>query len=251
MQTIKVLLVDDDPIALEENAKIFSSFPNVEVVGAVDTGLAMNQFLQTHAVDLVTLDIEMKQESGFSLAEYLHRAFPDVLYLFLTGYVDFALKGYQYQPVTFLTKPISFVQVEQALRIVSERLDARDNTMRKKHQVIGIHTKSGMEIVNVDEVLYIEKKGRRCELVCRDGRRVSTAETIQQLDKEFSEYGFFQSHQSFLVQLDEVCSVTQGKFANGYVLKLRSCQEEIPLSRKRYPVLQELLSRTGLHNLNV
>ena len=99
---LKILLVDDDANAMRITRRALELYEDIEVVGAVDCGLAAMEFVKANVVDLVLLDIEMQDMSGFEVASYIHKNYPKIQYVFLTGHTDFAVDGYAYQPLSFL-----------------------------------------------------------------------------------------------------------------------------------------------------
>lgn len=241
---LRVLLVDDDPSCREELRQTLSAFPDISVVGeAGDTASAV-RLLRSAAVNLVFLDIELGAESGFRLAQYIHKAFPDCLVIFLTGHVNFALEGYEYGPVDFLVKPINLIRLEQALLQVQERqqLSGRDSGDVR----IGIQSGNRLEIVDVQKILYLEKRAWKVELVCEGGKTISTRESLQALEPDFLPYGFYRCHQSFLIPIRRIVSIQLDDSKSTYSIQLDGTDAVIPLSRQRLHPLRQLLNERGL-----
>ena len=90
---LKILLVDDDADAMKITRRALELFDRATVVGEASSGIAAMEFVKSNAVDLVLLDIEMQDMSGFEVASYLHKNFPKIQYVFITGHTDFAVDG--------------------------------------------------------------------------------------------------------------------------------------------------------------
>lgn len=242
MTELRVLLVDDDSACLGELRRDLSAFPYVTVAGEARNASEAIALLQRGAANLAFLDIELGAESGFRLARHIHAAFPACKVIFLTGHVDFALEGYEYGPVDFLVKPVSLLRLEQALLRVREQAGAAREGGDTR---IGIQSGNRLEIVSVQKILYLEKRGRQVLLACEGGENIVTRETLQKLEPAFLPHGFYRCHQSFLVPLRRIRSIRQDESRHTYSLLLEGTAERIPVSRDRFGELRTLLARSG------
>ena len=242
---LKLLLVDDDELSMKITKQALALSEEAVVAGTAASGMEAIAFIQNHPVDLVLLDIEMDEMNGFEVASYLHKYYPDIQYVFVTGHTDFALEGYRYQPLSFLVKPISISRLERVLELANEK--CRPAASKPPQKQIGLHVDSRLEIVNICDVAYLETAGRKVRVVCTDHKILETGETLKKLSGVFEEYGFYRSHQSFLVQLALIESISPDLFHRSYLIRLRGITETIPLSRDRYTPLRTLLEQQGIH----
>lgn len=241
---LRILLVDDEPHARSHLAALLEDFPHVAVAGSVSGGAEAVSFLRRTAVDLIFLDIEMGDVSGFDLARHIQAAYPKVMLVFLTGHVDFALNGYEFQPLDFLIKPVNPLRLERVILQAEEQLGKR--TPKTPAVRVGLQVNGGLEIIQVDSILYIEKQGRKVYLVPARGSRYQSYDTMQKLQGIFELYGFFRCHQSFLVRLDAIQGVYLDETRKCHKILLFGAEEQIPLSRGKYPELRERLAGRGL-----
>ncbi len=238
---LHILLVDDEPHARSHLAALLEDFPNVTVAGSVSGGAEAISFLRRTAVDLIFLDIEMGDVSGFDLARHIQSVYPKVMLVFLTGHVDFALNGYEFQPLDFLIKPVNPLRLERVILQAEEQLGKR--TPKTPAVRVGLQVNGGLEIIQVYSILYIEKQGRKVYLVPAKGSRYQSYDTMQKLQGIFELYGFFRCHQSFLVRLDAMQGVYLDETRKCHKILLFGTEEQIPLSRGKYPELRERLRR--------
>ena len=242
---LKILLADDDADAMGITRRALELFDDIDIVGEAGSGAEAIEFVKNNAVDLVLLDIEMRDLSGFDVASYLHKNYPKIQYVFITGHTDFAVDGYAYQPLSFLVKPISVSRLERILELAREKCaDAPEPAT--PHRQIGLHVDSRLEIVDIADVIYLETVGRKVRVVCKNGRSLDSAETLKKLFAIFEDYGFYRCHQSFAVQLDQIESISSDMFHRSYVIKLRDSDREIPLSRDNYAALRGVLEKRGI-----
>lgn len=245
---LSVLVIDDDQITKEITIQALERFEDVKVVGAVDSGEEALHFLRETIVDLAFLDIEMDEMNGFEVAKKIRSLFPQVMYVFLTGHVEYALSGYDYQPLSFITKPISITRLESVLEIARQKKGDSSEIGQKVKQ-IGIHVDGKLEIIRTDDVAYMENIGRKVHIVCRNHREMDTNESLKKLSLIFEEYGFFRSHQSVIVNLELIESIKPDMFKRTYQIKLKGIQELLPLSRDKKAELQQLLKERGIQVL--
>lgn len=240
---INILLVDDESSCLDSTKSALGNFSYVNIIGEATSAEEAINILQKHEVDLVFLDIEMNDINGFELAKHINSIYPNTMIIFLTGHTSFALTGYEYQPVDFLIKPVNMLRLEQALTRVK---NLKYNIKEKKETKIGIHVEGGFEIINVNDISYIEKSGRKVYIVCENGDKFNSRDSLQKLENIFRDYGFYRSHQSFLVPIEKIKSIVVDEFRRSYTLKLDNVEEKLPLSRDKYNEVKELLLKKGM-----
>ncbi len=243
---IPVLLVDDEAEIRSAVRELLADYEDFRIVGEAECKSDALALLREHPVSVIFSDIQMEGGSGFELAEMVHRLYPDILVVFLTGYTDFALDGYRYGPVDFLVKPVSRERLEQTL----ERIRGRLLRERKPESVprIGLQTGSGYHIVDVRAIAYLEKEDRRVKIFWKDGSSDYVARTMQELEEILLDHDFFRCHQSYLVPLRDIQRIQKESFGRSYKICL-SGGLSLPLSRQKYYMLRDILSERGIQQL--
>jgi len=118
---MRILLVDDEPLALERLEVALASVPDVELVGTASDGLEARDKIAALNPDLAILDIQMPELSGMELAQSLPGLpqRPDII--FVTAFDRFAIEAFGVEATDYLLKPVSF----DRLRIAIERVRRR------------------------------------------------------------------------------------------------------------------------------
>ena len=240
----QVLLVDDDAESRHVMREMLTEHGGFPVAGEASCKTEALAALEDRPVDVVFSDIQMAGGSGFELAEMIHRRWPDVLVVFLTGYADFAVDGYFYGPVDFLVKPVSRERLDHALVRLSERL-GREEQRSGPDGRIGLPTEDGYRIIDVADIAYLEKLDRRIRILWRDGSSSYIAKTMQELEDILVSYDFFRCHKSYLAPLGDVLRIQKERVGRYYKLWLKG-GVELPLSRQKYYELREILSERGI-----
>lgn len=243
---IKTVIVDDEKTARDATVSALSNFERIKVVADVENISELMAVLKENKVDLAFLDIEMPDNTGFELAKYINTHYPTILIIFLTGHAGFAQDCYDFEPIDFLTKPINILRLERAIQRVEKTLSKKfgDNSANKQTK-IGINFEGGYQIINIDNIRYIEKRGRKVILLTEKEELVSKY-SLGQLELMLKNHDFFRCHQSFIIPLFNIKSVQNNMFGKSYFIELRGSKENIPLSRNKYAELKDLLETEGI-----
>ncbi len=237
---IKSLIVDNDENCINILKKELQAFPFIKIEGEFDRAQDLVLFLQNNDIDLIFLDIEMGSIDGIEIARQIKKLNLNTLIIFVTGHPGFALEGYEVYPVDFLIKPINTLRLEKALNKVKEIKSLKFNNNDYK---IGINVDNGIRMINVNEILYIEKQGRRILVVCKNNEMIYSKESMKNLENIFSDFDFYRPHQSFLVPINQIKAIYPDKYTRSYVIELFDSKNTIPVSRNKYSNLRELLEK--------
>ena len=242
---LNVLLVDDHPQDISILKQHLNSFSYIHIVGECNSGENAIRFLREHhEVDLIFLDIEMDGLTGLEVAKHIQSTYSDLFIIFTTGHADFALESYEVHPLDFLTKPIDFLRLGQAL---SKANELKNKSLAKVPQPkIGIKVDHGIKIIDVNDIIFIEKKGRSIFIRCKENESFRSGDTMQNLETIFAPYDFYRSHQSFLIPINQLQAIYPDTFSRSYIIELKDGDIKVPLSRTRYNGLKELLERKGV-----
>ena len=115
MQTVaaEILLLDDEAPSPEFSRQAIARYvPETSIHTASTVEEAMD-ILRTRRIDLGFLDIMLRSSDGFTFCQYIHREYPAVTVVILTGHVDFGAKSYDYEPFDFLVKPVDALRLER------------------------------------------------------------------------------------------------------------------------------------------
>lgn len=126
---MRVLLVDDEPAALERLAALFSQIQDVRVIGSARNGREAAAQINALAPDLVMLDIQMPEQSGLAVASSLPLdARPEII--FVTAFEVYAADAFEVEAADYLLKPVRFDRLRQAVERAKRRRELRDAAAR-------------------------------------------------------------------------------------------------------------------------
>ncbi len=242
---IRTLILDDSEDSRLAAAMVLSEFPDIEIVGQFSNSAELFTFITGNPVHLLFLDIELDEESGFNTAKRLRQEHPKLMIVFLTGHSSYAIDGYDFQPVNFLTKPINPKKIGQTLEEVRRRLNV---SLEQPPAQLMLRLLQGYRILDVRDICYIEHMGKKNFLHTEAETLRIANYTLQELEEMLCECGFFTCHQSYLISLYRVEAIRETR-RQIFDATLRGCEEPIPVSRGKYGELVERLRALGIRSL--
>jgi DNA-binding response OmpR family regulator len=129
MTALRVLIVDDEPLARQRLMHLLGEIPGTEVVGDCDDGTDAAKAITELAPDVVLLDVQMREMGGFALVDSI-AADRMPLVVFVTAHDEFAIRAFDVNAVDYLLKPVQVPQLARALQRVAERRRAIDPATR-------------------------------------------------------------------------------------------------------------------------
>ena len=203
---MKVILVDDEPKAIELIASYLKHFASFELVATFRNGLKALEFLNSHTVDVVFLDINMPHLSGLSLSKMID---PKTSIVFTTAYSEHALESYDVNTTDYLLKPISLERFSKTITKLIDSQEQQDNSTNKPSD--SSHTlfvKSGLEThqLQIAEINYLQKDGNYMYYFVGDKKimaRQSIGEALETLPENF-----IQIQKSYIVNFAKIDSVS-------------------------------------------
>lgn len=123
---MRVLLVDDEPLAIERMQVALATIPDIEVAGTAADGIEAGEKIVALRPDLVFLDVQMPGLSGMELAQSLAQAAERPEIVFITAFNRFAIEAFEVEAVDYLLKPVSFDRLRIAVERVRRRRELLD-----------------------------------------------------------------------------------------------------------------------------
>lgn len=129
MTALRILIVDDEPLARQRLVHLLAEIPGTEVVGECEDGADAAQAIHALMPDVVLLDVQMRAMGGFALVDAIGAdRMPPVV--FITAHDEFAIRAFDVSAVDYLLKPVQTPQLARALQRVVERRRAIDPVTR-------------------------------------------------------------------------------------------------------------------------
>jgi two-component system LytT family response regulator len=242
MPKLRVLIVDDEPLACERLRAWLTDEPSVEIAGECGSGTEAVAAIRRTPVDLVFLDMEMPGCDGLQvLAQLPAENRPAVI--FSTAHERFAVDAFEVQAVDYLLKPFDRERFQTALRRAEEHLRARragkleeklESLLSdaagpgKKPERLAVKADGRLVFLKPDDIVWVEAADNYIILHLTEGR-LMLRETLTAIEERIGSADFARVNRSALVHLDQVKEL-QPTFHGDYVVVLRD-GTRVPLSR--------------------
>ncbi|HEY0111796.1 MAG TPA: LytTR family DNA-binding domain-containing protein [Allosphingosinicella sp.] len=256
--TIRTILVDDEPLAIQGLQLRLEKHEDVEIVETCSNGREAIRAIKTNKPDLVFLDIQMPGFDGFSVIQGLMEVEPP-LFVFVTAYSDHALRAFEAQAVDYLMKPVDEDRLADTLDRVRQRLgekrsaeeagklkevlaevapDAADQVAaasgddaphaNRFEKLINIKDRGQIFRVDVDSIEKIDAAGDYMCIYTGDNTLI-LRETMKDLEKRLDPRRFQRVHRSCIVNLDQVRQVKP--HTNGECFLVLESGSQVKVSR--------------------
>ena len=197
----RCIIVDDEPPATRILENYIGKVSFLENAGVFNDSLKALEFLNSHAIDVVFLDIQMPQLTGLQLSKIISK---DAKVIFTTAYPDFALEGFELNAIDYLLKPIAFERFYQAVsKLKSEAKVEVTNQWVNEFIFIKTDGKNKFQKLFLDEILYLESL-QNYVCVHTFKQQIITHSSLKNVIESLPDKDFIQIHKSFVVALKQI-----------------------------------------------
>ncbi|HPT20644.1 MAG TPA: response regulator transcription factor [Bacteroidales bacterium] len=221
---IKCIIIDDEPLAVEILEAYIEKVPYLQLMGSFNNSLDALQYMKSNHVDLLLLDIQMPELTGFQLMSILDNP---PLVIFTTAFNQYAIKSYELEAVDYLLKPFDLERFLKAVEKVWKRksngssasASSPENVTADTHtseSFIFIRTEHRLQRVEKKDILYIEGMKNYLRVITPAGKYM-TLMSFKNMEDLLSGPRFIRVHKSFIVALDKIDSVERGRIRIGKV----------------------------------
>lgn len=245
---LRAIVIDDiEKIRKENIAIIKSSCPTISIIGqadSVDSGIKLIKQLDP---DLVFLDVEMPDGTGFDLLQKLKPIQFKVI--FITGYEDFAIRAFRFSAIDYLLKPLDRKELMEAVKKAEESLgkeifDLKLNNLfanlerPKNLQKLILKTSDKIYSVNIQDIVNCESDKNYTTFHFVNAPKLVVSVNLKEYETILSPHNFFRTHKSHLINMAYFDHFIKSEGGNTIVMKNKS---PIPLSVRKKEEFMVLL----------
>ncbi|MEO9966152.1 MAG: LytTR family transcriptional regulator DNA-binding domain-containing protein [Reichenbachiella sp.] len=238
---MKTIIIDDERLARKELANILAEFPEIEIVDeAVNVDEAVEK-IQLHDPELIFLDIQMPDKTGFELLEMLDKT---PMVVFTTAYDQFAIKAFEFNALDYLLKPIDTNRLADVVKKVMGRTEKPaqvDESTEQLKSTDQVFVKDGEKcwFVKLENIRLFESDGNYIK-VFFDGFRPMIHKSLNALDEKLDDKSFFRASRKHIINLGWVESI-EPWFNGGLMVQLKG-GEKVEVSRRQASKFKERMS---------
>lgn len=224
----RALVVEDEPAVRQELVDMLGSRSDVDVVGEADDLQSARRALAQLQPDLLFLDVQLPDGTGFDLFD--GALSPEIDVVFVTAYEAFALRAFEVNALDYLLKPVHPQRLDRAL----ERLrapGAPDHSELQEQDQLFVRSRDSIVFLQVDSIVFIEADGDYGVVHRSDGRSLMIHKSLKDWEERLPRGSFARIHRSTLVNLRRLERI-EPWFNRGYRMFLESRDEPVVVSRR-------------------
>lgn len=234
MERYNVVLADDLSGSRTVLRRFINSTPDFVVIGEAEDGEALIEQVLVKKPHLALVDISMPKLSGISAIKQCLLQQPDLKVIFVTNYEQYAVEAFDVSAIDYIVKPVQVARLRQALDKVKTALQA--SVQRPRISRLLVRAEGVIRFVPLEEILFIEKIGRRTVIHTRAGLFDIQA-TLQTLLQQLNE-SFVLSHRSYIVNLPHISSIVSS--GETYMAYFGDYDKPAHVSKHKYMELLKL-----------
>ena len=244
--TLRVIIVDDEPLARAVVREYVAQHAGVEVVAECANGFEAVKAVSELSPDLMFLDVQMPKLSGFEVLELIGRSVPVV---FTTAHDQYALSAFEVHAIDYLLKPFSAERFAEALTRARGRLASQDampvdgliDDVRSKQtplERVLIRDGSKVHVLPIDKIDYVEAQDDYVAFHS-EGKSYLKDQTLAAVEGLLDSARFVRVHRSFVLNIERIARVEL--YAKDSRVAILRDGTKLPVSRAGYARLAKLL----------
>lgn len=212
MNPIRCFILDDEPLAISLLTEYTKNIPQLALVGASTSALEALRVLEEEPIDLLFIDIQMPQLTGLQIMDILG---DKTKYIVTSAYSEYALKGYEYQVLDYLLKPISFERFYKSIQKVKDYFQLPVKAVLSPKSVeeatfLFVKTDGKLIKIFLKDLLFVEGlKDYLCLHLKKE--RIIILDTFTELEKKLPQTQFMRVHRSYAVRLDQIDTIERNR----------------------------------------
>lgn len=243
---IKAVIIDDEKHAIETlQWKIENYCDDVKILKTFDSPEEGVEFLNSHKIDLLFLDIEMPNLTGFGVLQKMTSYDFDVI--FTTAYDEYGIRAIKYSALDYLLKPVQVDELKDAItkfqkkhfqNVLPQQLEVLFQSLKKdsnKSQKIALATKESIELVKPSDIIFCESDNNYTYVYLTNKKKL-ISKTLKEFEELLTPFNFYRCHQSFLVNVNHISEFIRH---DGGYLRM-SNDKKVSVSRNKKEGLLEL-----------
>lgn len=244
---IKVILVDDEPLAQSIVTEYLQAYPQFQIVQCCNDGFEGVKAITQHKPDLIFLDIQMPKINGFEMLELIEHP-PAVI--FTTAFDEYALKAFEAHAIDYLLKPFGkerfdkaiqkWIQLKNQPQITSPNSALINEEIRQPEERNRIVVKEGsnIKIIPVQDIHYIEAYDDYVKIFTQKEMFLKK-KTMSFYEQNLNHSQFVRAHRSYIISLQQLTKIEPLE-KETYIALLKS-GVRVPLSKSGYLKIKTVL----------
>ncbi len=213
---IKVIAIDDEPLALQQLVTYIRKIPFLDLVGQCQSALEARELLNAESVDAIFCDINMPDLNGMDFIKSL--AYPPLV-VFTTAYSEYAVEGFKVNAVDYLLKPFGLDEFKRAANRLKERMSdaaaAPAPVVKEEPQesddTIFIKTDYRVMKISIADIRFVEGMSEYLKIHLEtQPKPIVTLLSMKKMEEYLPSY-FMRIHRSYIINLKKIQEVNKNR----------------------------------------
>ena len=243
MDNIRILIGDDDPGMRLVMRKLVEHAEGCDLAGEACNGEELVRLFEAQRPDVVLMDVEMPGMNGIECGKAIQDMSPKTIIIFATAHEEYMKSAFELYAFDYLVKPFPMDRALKTLARARERLNehravcaARPASDTPRRMMI--KHKDGMNLINPEDILMVQREDRSTAVILRDGRKLLTGDSLSEIAQRLPEDTFFRALRSYIINLDQIDSITPyGRWT--HVVRLRGTAEDALITHDKLEELEK------------
>ncbi len=239
---IKVIVIDDEPLARSIVIEYLQSYSNIEVVQECGDGFEGMKAIAHHHPDLIFLDVQMPKINGFEMLELVDNP-PQVI--FTTAFEEYAIKAFDAHAADYLLKPFSKDRFDKAMqKLHVQKVNPAHEVVEAALQVpaqgnrVVVKDNGKIKIIPLAQIQYLEAADDYVKIHTVEGIFLKK-KTLQYFEDSLPAQEFIRIHRSYIVNAQLITRIDP--YEKDSHLALLTTGARLPVSKTGYTKLKEIL----------
>ncbi len=243
----KTIIIDDQATSRLFVKKIIETeFDEIKVVAEADGVQKGLDVIKKYNPDIVFLDIDMPDGTGFDLLSNLDEI--DFKLIFITAHSEFAIKAIKFSAIDYILKPFDKAEIIEATKRALQKIDKEKEKIRidaflsnldvRTNKKIVLNTADNIYVVNVEDIIRCVSEGNYTVFYIKDKNPIMMSKILKEYEQLLSDYGFIRIHRSHLVNINHI-----ERFVKDDSMLIMSDRSEVPVSSRKKDILIEELGK--------
>jgi len=211
---LRAVIIDDESMGISALEVMIEKYTSgLQIVASTtrsDEGIAL---IESHRPNVVFLDVNMPQMSGFDLLEKLF--YQDFKLVFTTAYPEYAIRAIKKKAQDYLLKPIGIEELKSCVNNIIRELAKEKNTNQQHRNLVELSVKDGVIFIKPQDIIRLEASGSYTIFYLENNIKHMASKNLKQCESLIEGPYFFRSHPSHVINLQKVVKMVlkDGLFA--------------------------------------
>lgn len=205
---MKVVIIDDEPLAITVMENLLKAHENVEVVGKFNSTEGLAEQLDQLKPDVIFSDIQMPGQTGL---DFIKSQYPmPYAVVFSTAYPDYAAEAFEFEALDYLVKPVAPQRLAKAIKRMEEYMALKGTateTAETQEDYVYVKVDGEFQKILYKDILYVEAFADYVKIWTSPEKRVVTLQTMRNMENGLPANKFTRVHRSFIIAIEKIQSI--------------------------------------------